>query len=283
MANSGNNMFKDNYRQDDNCCFDRFVNERQFFESVQKWIDNKYFLIVFGSNNTHQERHVLLFFSHQYFPIEELKGYFREGIYFAIRPDLFKGYNLRNKLKDFGFLEYSIQESIILMAHEYSLIKNIFELIQQETKMPTSEIRSSILVTYLNLLLQHLKRFYQQFMEDRVMDFRLLYQDFMIELQSLFDTEKQWLITLPSLRLLSERLDCTPRFLNDVSLKISGDTAQYHIDNFIVKIAKQLLAETDWSVAEIAKKMDFEQPQSLTRLFKRKTSFTPLDYRISII
>ncbi|MGE8425746.1 MAG: helix-turn-helix domain-containing protein [Sphingobacterium siyangense] len=48
-------------------------------------------------------------------------------------------------------------------------------------------------------------------------------------------------------------------------------------------MAKELLAETDLSVAEIAKKMQFDQPQSLTRLFKKKTRISPLDYRISII
>jgi AraC-like DNA-binding protein len=149
--------------------------------------------------------------------------------------------------------------------------------------MPMSETQSKILISYLDLLLQHMQRFYQQLMEDKLNEFSALQKDFMSELHTLFDNKRKCLFLLPSLTLLSKKLNCTTRFLNDVSLKTSKNTAQYHIDNFIVKIAKELLAETDLSVAEIAKKMQFDQPQSLTRLFKKKTRISPLDYRISII
>lgn len=284
MANRSNHEFQYAFRLNDNYYFDRFENDEQFFDSAKKWIDDKSFLIVFGSlNKTDCGRHVLLFFSHQNFPVKELRGYLKEGAYFAIRSDLFKGYSIRNTLKDFGFLEYSIQECIQLSGHDYKLIKTIFELIEQETKMAKSDIHSNILVSYLNLLLRHMQRFYQWSMSDRMNELRLLYQEFVRELASLFDTEKKSMQTLPSLALLSKKLNCTSRFLNDVSLQISNFTAQYHIDIFIVKITKQLLAETDLSVAEIAEKIQFDQPQSLTRLFKRRTRISPMDYRISII
>lgn len=284
MANSSNNEFQYAFRLNDNYYFDRFENDEQFFDSAQKWIDNKSFLVVFGClNNTDCGGHVLLFFSHQYFPVEELRGYLKEGAYFAIRSDLFKGYSMRNRLKDFGFLEYSIQECIQLFGDDHKLIKNIIDLIEKETKMTKSDIHSNILFSYLNLLLQHMQRIYQQSMNDKINELNLLYQKFVIKLEALFDTEEKSMHTLPNLALLSKKLDCTARFLNDVSLKISNNTAQHHIDLFIVKITKQLLSETDLSVAEIAEKIKFDQPQSLTRLFKRRTRISPLDYRISII
>ncbi|SKB91176.1 Helix-turn-helix domain-containing protein [Sphingobacterium nematocida] len=285
MGNSNNsNGYQETFRLNHNYYFDNFANGKKFFESTQRWLDDTYFLIFFGSsNNTHREQHVLLFFNLQYSHLQEMSAPLKEGVCFAIRSDLFKEYSRRNRLRDFGFLEYSIQESIILMDSDYGLIKNIFELIHQETKAPASDIQSSILVAYLNLLLRHMQRFYLRSMEDRVNELRLLYQDFINDLQSLFDTERKSMIILPSLALLAKKLSCTPRFLNDVSLKISENTAQRHIDNFIVKRTKELLAETDLSVAEIAEKMKFNQPQSLTRLFKRITRISPLDYRISII
>ncbi|WP_333575298.1 helix-turn-helix domain-containing protein [Sphingobacterium sp.] len=285
MINTGNkNEFQNAFSASFSYYFDNFGNEEQFFDSAKRWIDDKYFLIVFGcSNKDHRGQHTLLFFSNQYFPVQELRGYFKEGAYFAFRSDLFTGYSLRNKLKEFGFLEYSIQESMILSNNDYRLIKNIFELIDLETKMPMSETQSKILISYLDLLLQHMQRFYQQLMEDKLKEFSALQKDFMSELHTLFDSKRKCLSLLPSLTLLSTKLNCTTRFLNDVSLKTSKNTAQYHIDNFIVKIAKELLAETHLSVAEIAKNMQFDQPQSLTRLFKKKTKISPLDYRISII
>lgn len=284
MVNNNTNEFQCSFRLNDNYYFDRFETEEQFFDSAQKWIDNKSFLIVFGClHQADRVRHVLLFFSHLYFPVEELRGYIKEGAYFAIRSDLFKGFSIRNRLKDFGFLEYSVQECIQLFGDDQTLIKNIVELIEQETKMAKNDNHSNILVSYLNLLLQYMQRFYQRSMHDRMNELRILYQEFVNELDAHFDTEKKSMHTLPTLALLSKKLNCTARYLNDVSLKISNYTAQYHIDVFIVKITKKLLAETDLSVAEIAERIKFDQSQSLTRLFKKRTRITPLDYRISII
>lgn len=264
--------------------FEYFDNEDQFLRSTQRLIEEKYFIIVFGVvDHRRQEKYKLLFFNQQYFPITDIKESFRKGSYFAFRSDLFNVYSLRNRLKDLGFLEYSMDESLELADNDYKLIANIFELLVEETEMPHSEIHSTIIASYLNLLLYHMQRFYQRSMEGRLDDISRLHQLFFNELHAFFDSEKMCMSAFPSLTALSKKLRCTPRFLNDVSLGVSGGTAQSHIDSFIISIAKQLLAETDLSVAEIAERLRFEQPQSLTRLFKRKTQITPLDFRISII
>lgn len=162
VNNSDTNKFQDTFRLNYSYYFDQFGSEKEFFESAQKWINDNYFIIVLGRlNNVDGEQYILLFFNHQYFPVEEVKGHLKDGLCFAFRSDQFKGYSMRNRLKDYGFLAYSIQESIPLMGNDYRLIKNIFELIARETKMPSSDIHSTILVAYLNLLLQHMQRFYQ--------------------------------------------------------------------------------------------------------------------------
>ncbi|WP_333863546.1 helix-turn-helix domain-containing protein [Sphingobacterium sp.] len=264
--------------------FEYFDNEDQFLRSSQRLIEERHFIIVFGVlDRGLQEKHKLVFFNQHYFPVSEIKKSFKEGSYFAFRSDLFHGYSLRNRLKDLGFLEYSMDESLLLRENDYKLVANIFELLIEETEMPHSEIHSTIIVSYLNLLLYHMKRFYQRSMESRLDEISRLHQHFLNELHAFFDNERMCMSTFPSLKSLSKKLRCTPRFLNDVSVVVSGSTAQSHIDSFIIGISKQLLAETDLSVAEIAERLKFEQPQSLTRLFKRKTQITPLDFRISII
>ena len=264
--------------------FKYFDHEDQFLHSARRLIDDKHFIIVFGVlDHGREEKHKLLFFNQHYFPVPEIQGYLKKGSYFAFRSDLFKGYSLRNRLKDLGFLEYSMAESLTLVDNDHRLIANIFKLLVDETEMPHSETQSTIIGSYLNLLLYHMQRFYQRSMDSRVEEFSQLQLHFLNELHTLFDSQRMCMLAIPSLTSLSKKLRCTPRFLNDVSLRISESTAQYHIDNFIISIAKKLLAETDLSVAEIAERMNFEQPQSLTRLFKRKTQITPLDFRISII
>lgn len=264
--------------------FDDFNDDDEFLNAALKLIEDKCFIIVFGTTNDADELYdKLLFFNQYYFPVSEIKGYLKKGAYFAFRSDLFKGYSLRNRLKDLGFLEYSMQESLVLKDNHQRLIEKLFNLLVEETKMPQSEIHSTIIASYLNLLLYHMQRFYQRFMEDKSDEINALQCQFLKELYTFFDQERRCMLAPPTATSLSKKLNCTARFLNDISLKVSGKTAQYHIENFIVTVAKQLLAETDLSVAEIAERMKFEHPQSLTRLFKRKTQITPLDFRISII
>jgi AraC-like DNA-binding protein len=264
--------------------FEYFDNEDQFLHSSRRLIADRYFIIVFGAlDHGYEEKYKLLFFNQHYFPMPEIKEYLKKGSYFAFSSDLFKGYSLRDRLKDLGFLEYSMAEALVLADNDYRLIANIFKLLVEETEMPNSEIHSTIIVSYLNLLLYHMQRFYQRSMESRLDEISKMQYHFLNELHAFFDSDRKCMLAFPSLISLSKKLRCTPRFLQDISLKVSGSTAQYHIDNFIITIAKQLLAETDLSVAEIAERMKFEHPQSLTRLFKRKTQLTPLDFRISII
>lgn len=263
--------------------FEYFDNEDQFLHSSRRLIEDKYFIIVFGALDQYEEKYKLLFFNQHYFPMPEIKEYLKKGSYFAFSSDLFKGYSLRDRLKDLGFLEYAMAEALVLADNDYKLIANIFKLLAEETEMPNSEIHSTIIVSYLNLLLYHMQRFYQQSMESRLDEISKMQYHFLNGLHAFFDSDRKCMLAFPSLISLSKKLRCTPRFLQDISLKVSGSTAQYHIDNFIITIAKQLLAETDLSVAEIAERMKFEHPQSLTRLFKRKTQLTPLDFRISII
>ena len=285
MASADNrNEFQDAFKLNHTYFFEYFDNEEQFLSSAGSLIEEKYFIIVFGSlHHGEKEQHKLLFFNQHYFPAQEIKGYFKEGSYFAFRSDLFRGYSVRNRLKDLGFLEYSMGESLLLSGNDYKLIANIFKLLAEETNMPHSEIHSTIIVSYLNLLLYHMQRFYQGSMESRSEELTLLQNRFYEELHAFFDQESRCMSALPNLLSLSKKLNCTPRFLNDVALNLSGSSAQHHIDNFMIRIAQELLAETDLSVAEIAENMRFQEPQTLTRLFKRKTKITPLDFRISLI
>lgn len=49
-----------------------------------------------------------------------------------------------------------------------------------------------------------------------------------------------------------------------------------------IEKAKDLLSRSQLSVAEIAYQLGFEQPQSLNRLFKKKTSVSPREFRRTI-
>jgi AraC family transcriptional regulator, transcriptional activator of pobA len=86
---------------------------------------------------------------------------------------------------------------------------------------------------------------------------------------------------VPSVQLISEKLNVTPNYLSDMLRSITGQTTQQHIHNRLIDKAKELLTTTHLSVSEIAYQLGFEYPQSFNKLFKKKTNQSPLEFRAS--
>ncbi|MBO9611456.1 MAG: helix-turn-helix transcriptional regulator [Dyadobacter sp.] len=61
----------------------------------------------------------------------------------------------------------------------------------------------------------------------------------------------------------------------------TGLNTQQYIQGILIDKAKQRLAATNTSVSEIAYELGFEHPQSFSKLFKTKTSQSPLAFRAS--
>jgi AraC family transcriptional activator of pobA len=74
-------------------------------------------------------------------------------------------------------------------------------------------------------------------------------------------------------------LHITPNHLNRTVKEVSGRTASDHIAEMILQEAKVLLRNTDLSVAEIAYRLQFSEPSSFNRFFKKDAGSTPLEYR----
>jgi AraC family transcriptional activator of pobA len=79
----------------------------------------------------------------------------------------------------------------------------------------------------------------------------------------------------------ADMLHVTPNHLNRTIKDISGRTASDHIDEMIMQEAKALLKYTDLSVSEIAWRLQFSEPSSFSRFFRKEMDRTPLDYRVN--
>jgi AraC-like DNA-binding protein len=60
---------------------------------------------------------------------------------------------------------------------------------------------------------------------------------------------------------------------------LTGQNAQQHIHQKVIDKAKEYLTNTNLSVAEIAYELGFEYPQSFNKLFKNKTTLTPVAFK----
>jgi len=75
------------------------------------------------------------------------------------------------------------------------------------------------------------------------------------------------------------RLAVHVNHLNKVLKEITGSTTTELIKNRVLQEAKVLLKQTEWSVADIAYSLGFDDLAHFSNYFKRKTSMAPLAFR----
>lgn len=203
------------------------------------------------------------------------------GYMLVFKADLIRNYPLGKTIQNYGFFSYSIAEALHLSDKEGVIISGLLKQMQDELKNNIDHYSQDLIVSYLDLLLNYINRFYgRQFITRKNSNHDLLSK---LE-QTLFDyfeNENGAVKGLPTVQFLSQELNISANYLSDLLRNITGLNTQQYIQNHIIEKAKQLLATSNLSVNEIAYSLGFEYAQSFSKLFKKKTNLTPLQFRQS--
>jgi AraC family transcriptional activator of pobA len=203
------------------------------------------------------------------------------GYILLIHPDFLLSYSLAKHIKQYGFFSYSANEALHLSDHEKETIMSIFKIIDDELKSRIDDFSHDVMISQIELLLNYCNRFYKrQFITRKAVNNDLL-QKMEEFLDDYFNNEKSLIKGLPTVQDLAEQLTISPSYLSDMLRSLTGQNAQQHIHNKLIEKAKEKLSTTDLSVSEIAYELGFEHSQSFSKLFKSKTSLTPLKFRES--
>ncbi|MDR2036536.1 MAG: helix-turn-helix transcriptional regulator, partial [Bacteroidales bacterium] len=134
----------------------------------------------------------------------------------------------------------------------------------------------------LELLLNYSERFYhRQFITRKAVNNDILTRMEHL-LNNYFDKEKGLEEGLPTVQFLADQLNVTPGYLSDLLRNLTGLNAQQHIHEKLIEKAKEYLTTGNLSVAEIAYHLGFEHPQSFSKIFRKKTSLSPREYKQSL-
>ena len=82
-----------------------------------------------------------------------------------------------------------------------------------------------------------------------------------------------------SIPFYADRLCVAPHYLSTLIKQLSGQTVMQWVNQVLVKEIKVWLAYSDETMAQIADRLNFPCPSSLTKFFKRETGITPSEYR----
>ncbi|MFT3910452.1 MAG: AraC family transcriptional regulator [Ferruginibacter sp.] len=205
----------------------------------------------------------------------------RSGWILLIHPDFLWGTALAKKIKKYEFFDYSVHEALFLSEKEETTINQIIQNIQQEYNTNIDKFSQDIIISQIETLLNYTERFYQrQFITRKISNHQVL--DRLEELlNDHFNNDDALKNGLPTVQMISEKLNVSPNYLSGLLKTLTGQSTQQHIHNKVIEKAKEKLSTTELSVSEIAYELGFEHPQSFSKLFRSKTNFTPLEFRQS--
>ncbi len=204
-----------------------------------------------------------------------------EGWMILVHPDFLWGTSLAKTIKQYEFFSYSVYEALYLSDREETMLTAIANQIEQEYNANIDRFSQNVIIAQLELLLTYSERFYQrQFITRKIASHELLtrLEDY---LSNYFNSGALARQGLPSVAHIAEVLNISPGYLSGVLKSLTGQSTQQHLHNKLIDLAKEKLSTTNLSVSEIAYELGFEHLQSFSKLFKTKTSLSPLEFRQS--
>ncbi|MCQ6961489.1 helix-turn-helix domain-containing protein [Mucilaginibacter aquariorum] len=202
-----------------------------------------------------------------------------QGYALYFHPGLLGGHSLAQNIHNYGFFDYAVAEALFLSEKEKQIMGALFKAIEMELDNHIDQFSENVLVSQLELLLKYSNRFYnRQFLTRKNMHHDLISR-MNIWLNERFEGADMIINTLPSPQDIATHLNVSQRYLSDLLKALTGKTTQQHIHLALIEKAKVLLNQTNLTTAEIAYLLGFEHPQSFNKLFKQRTSVSPVQFR----
>jgi AraC-like DNA-binding protein len=204
-----------------------------------------------------------------------------EGWMLFIHPDFLWNTSLSRKIKQYDYFGYSAHEALFLSDKEETIINGIAEIIKNECQSNLDKFSQDVIVAHLDVLFTYAQRFYErQFITRKITSSKLL-ERFDDMLADYFCSDNLIEKGLPTVQHVAETLNVSTKYLSSLLKQLTGQTTQQLIHEKLIEKAKERLSTTELSVSEIAYELGFEHSQSFSKLFKAKTTQSPLAFRAS--
>ena len=196
-----------------------------------------------------------------------------------IHPDFFLGSPLAHKIRKYGYFTYSVNEALHSSDQERETMIAILNIMKNELDNRIDEFSQEVIISQIELMLSYVNRFYKrQFITRKNVNNDIL-QKAEALLDDYLNNDNSVVRGVPTVHFLSEQLNLSAGYLSDMLRALIGQNTQQFIHNKLIEKAKEKLSTTQLTVNEIAYELGFEHAQSFSKLFKKKTAQTPLEFR----
>lgn len=202
------------------------------------------------------------------------------GILF--HPDLLHGTPLGKSIKKYTFFSYEVNEALHVSEEERDIILNCLKIIRLELEHSVDKHSKSLLATHIELLLGYCLRFYERQFVTRSHSNHDVLTRLESMLEQYFENGQAEQNGLPTVKYIADKLCLSPNYFGDMFKKETGKTPQEYIQNKVIELAKERIADTKDTVSQIAYSLGFQYPQHLSRIFKKRVGCTPNEYRLQM-
>ena len=227
----------------------------------------------------YQEGTIVSFAPGQVVTVDDEKGELGPDVVgLMFHPDLIYGTPLANKIKEFEFFAYSQTEALHLSEKEREKFNFYLDLIREELDRPIDNHTAAVLSAHIQLLLEHLDRFYdRQFITRHKVNSDIVSQ-FQQNLRNYLSGNE--IISTPNVGYFAEKASLTTGYFSNLIKKETGMSPKDMIALQLIDEAKRRLLETNQDISVIAYSLGFDYPAHFTRLFKKIAGITPKDFRL---
>lgn len=237
--------------------------------------------LKYGKNlYDYQDRTLVFIAPGQVVEVDSNGEYYQpKGQGLVFHPDLIHGTSLGRHMQDYSFFGYQSNEALHLSERERNIVLECFSKIEYELEHAIDKHSKRLIATNIELFLNYCTRFYDRQFVTREDANNGILEKFEALLLAYFKSDKPHSIGLPSVAWCANELNLSANYFGDLIKKQTGKTAQEHIQDRIIDVAKTNIVSENKSLSEIAYELGFKYPQHFTRLFKQKTGMSPNEYR----
>lgn len=201
------------------------------------------------------------------------------GWILLIHPDFLWNSELAKHIPQYGFFQYEVNEALFLSDKEEAVIVDILQNIEKEYQSNIDKFSRELILKQIERLLIYAERYYERQFITRKRSTQELVTKFEQLLSAQFDQDQLLSKGVPTVSFLAQQLNLSPNYLGSLLRIYTQQNTQQHIQHKMIEYAKRRLSTTALSVSEIAYELGFEHPQSFSKIFKKNTKHSPVEFR----
>jgi len=176
--------------------------------------------------------------------------------------------------KQYSYFNLHTSPVLFLDQTQRDIVVQLMRTLLQEYNDTQQEGYQMILASYLTILLEKVKGFFEKSTTLRAFTSRA--EEIAFQFENILKEQAHYSLKIAD---YASQLHISPSYLTESVKKVTGKTPITVAQEYLVLKAKGILSQTNKPIAVIANELGFHEASNFNKYFKKNTGFTPGTYR----